>query len=72
MKRVIKVLVVAAFMVVLMATMVSPAFAIGYHCGKEKDSRKPCPEYNPPTSGTIWGWGADENNENFPHKPVYG
>jgi len=56
-------------MMVLMVTMVSPAFAVGYHCGQNK---KDCPEYTPSKSGEIWGWGADEKNENFKWKPVYG
>lgn len=69
MKRIVKVLAATALMMVLMVTMVSPAFAVGYHCGQNK---KDCPEYTPSKSGEIWGWGANEKNENFKWKPVYG
>ena len=56
MKRIIKVLVVSALMVVLMATTVSPAFA---DAGGANDWRK--------DNETKWGWqcGTDK------HNPVY-
>ena len=66
MKRIIKVLVVSALMVVLMATTVSPAFA-----GTSKPYGHPgngwgvdgynggCDDYNPKSEG--WKWGKCTN-----------
>jgi hypothetical protein len=73
MERIVKVLVV-----VLMATMASPAFAFGdsfgYQCALQKSStltqssRDSCTEYALSKTGTIWGWGLYKT----PGEPVYG
>ena len=59
MKRIIKVLVVSALMVVLMTTTVSPAFAAGQGWGQ--DGRNGGCEYGPSKSSTQngegWYWG---------------
>jgi hypothetical protein len=69
MKRIIKVLVVSALMVVLMATTVSPAFARPYHHDDDSTGQKKgwkhdglnggC-EYGPTPTSTDngEGWGA--------------
>ena len=57
MRRLAKVLVAAALVVVLMATTVSPAYAIGWG----NDGRNGGCEYGPSTSSTLhaegWYWG---------------
>ena len=72
MRRMLLILTAAALMVVLMAASAAPAFAArGYQCGHDYDNKKPCPYYAAGQTGTIWGWGNNEN-ENFKWKPAYG
>jgi hypothetical protein len=65
MKHIIKVLVVSALMVVLMATTVSPAFAAGKKNGWKHDGRNGGCEYGPSRASSQnsegWYWGKCTN-----------